>query len=122
MCRFYSRIMNIYFGNVTFDKVFDETGYKLTEEDRNIWNKYHSNKADLSEKDNCFHMFSMPLEIHFKGDEAKEALLKMFTPDKCIEAKGYFNVIRKEQCHSLKWHITPIYANKSQGIKQLTLF
>lgn len=88
--------MNIYFGNVTFDKVFDETGYKLTEEDRNIWNKYHSNKADLSEKDNCFHIFSMPLEIHFKGDEAKEALLKMFTPDKCIEAKGCFNVIRKE--------------------------
>jgi len=38
----------------------------------------------------------MPLEIHFKGDEAKEALLKMFTTDKCVEAKGRFNVIRKQ--------------------------
>lgn len=88
--------MNIYLGNVTFNKVFEETGYKLTEEDREIWNKYHSNKADLSEKDSCFHIFSMPLEIHFKGDEAKEALFKMFTPDKCVEAKGHFNVVRKQ--------------------------
>lgn len=88
--------MNIYFGNVTFDMVFKETGYKLTEEDREIWNKYHSDKTDLSEKDSCFHMFSMPLAIHFKGDEAKEALLKMFTPDKCIEPKGSFPVIQKE--------------------------
>lgn len=61
-----------------------------------IWNKYHSNKADLSEKESCFHIFSMPLEIHFKGDEAKEALFKMFTPDKCVEAKGHFKVIRKQ--------------------------
>lgn len=88
--------MNIYFGNVTFDSVFKETGYKLTEEDREIWNKYHSNSADLSEKDSCFHIFSMPLQIHFKGDEAKEALFKMFTPDKCIDPKGDFPVIRKE--------------------------
>jgi len=88
--------MNIYLGNVTFNKVFEETGYKLTEEDKKIWNKYHSNKTDLSEKESCFHIFSMPLEIHFKGDEAKEALLKMFTTDKCVEAKGRFNVIRKQ--------------------------
>ncbi len=85
--------MNIYLGNVTFDRVFEETGYKLTEEDRNIWNKYHSNKADLSEKDSCFHIFSMPLEIHFKGDKAKEALLKMFTPEKCIEDKAWVKEI-----------------------------
>lgn len=89
-------IMNIYLGNVTFNRVLEETGYKLTEEDKKLWDKYHSNKADLSEKESCFHIFSMPLEIHFKGDKAKEALLKMFTPDKCVEAKGYFNVIRKE--------------------------
>ena len=88
--------MNIYLGNVTFKRVFEETGYKLTEKDKEIWNKYHSNKADLSEKESCFHFFSMPLEIHFKGDEAKEALFKMFTPDKCVEAKGHFNVIRKQ--------------------------
>ena len=88
--------MYIYLGNVTFDKVFDETGYKLTEEDRAIWDKYHSNKADLSEKNSCFHIFSMPLEIHFKGDEAKEALFKIFTPDKCIEPKGHFNLVRKK--------------------------
>ena len=50
-------IMNIYLGNVTFNRVFEETGYKLTEEDKKIWNKYHSNKADLSEKESCFHIF-----------------------------------------------------------------
>lgn len=88
--------MNVYFGNVTFDTVLRETGYKLTEDDREIWNKYHSNKADLSEKDVCFHIFSMPLQIHFKGDAAKEALFKMFTYDKCVEDKGYFPLIRKE--------------------------
>ena len=87
--------MNIYLGNVTFDKVFEKTGYRLNEEDREIWNKYHSNKADLSERDSCFHIFSMPLEIHFKGNDAKEALFKMFTPDKCVEEKGYFPLIRK---------------------------
>jgi predicted amidohydrolase YtcJ len=88
--------MNIYLGNVTFNSIFKETGYKLTKEDKKIWDKYHSNKADLSEKHSCFHIFSMPLEIHFKGDEALDALLKMFTSDKCVESKGQFNVIRKE--------------------------
>ena len=85
----------MYLGNVTFNKVFEETFYKLTEEDRKMWNIYDSNKADLSEKDSCFHIFSIPLEVHFKGDESKEALLNIFTPDKCIEAKGHFNIIRK---------------------------
>jgi len=88
--------MNIYLGNVTFDSVLKETGYKLTKEDKKIWEKYHSNKADLSENESCFHIFSMPLEIHFKGDDALDALLKMFTPDKIVEDKGEFNAVRKE--------------------------
>lgn len=88
--------MRVYFGNVTFNKVLEETGYKLTEEeDKKLWDKYHSDKADLSDKESCFHIFSMPLVIHFKGDEAKEALLKMFTPDKCVEPKGCIDVVKK---------------------------
>ena len=88
--------MNIYFGNVTFDLVLRETGFQLTEEDKVFWDKYNSSKADLSEKKSCFHIFSHPLRIHFKGDEAKEALIKMFAPEKCIEPKGYIDLYRVE--------------------------
>lgn len=88
--------MNIYLGNTTFDQVRDRLGYQLTEEDRILWNKYHSNSADLSEKQSCFHIFDMPTEIHFKGEEAKNAILKMFTSDKLIEAKGKFRVCEKK--------------------------
>lgn len=84
--------MNIYLGNTTFDQVRDRLGYQLTEEDRIIWNKYHNNNADLSGKESSFHIFDIPVEIHFKGEEAKNAILKMFTPDKLIEAKGKFAV------------------------------
>lgn len=87
--------MNIYLGNLTFDQVFDRLGYKLTEEDRKIWNEFHSDAADLSEKESCFHIFDMPTEIHFKGKKAKDAILKMFTPDKLIEPKGTFRVCGK---------------------------
>lgn len=84
--------MNIYLGNILFDQVYDHMGYELTESDREIWNKYHSDKADLSDKPSCFHVFDMPKCIHFKGENAKEAILKMFTRDKLKSPKGRFQV------------------------------
>lgn len=84
--------MNIYLGNITFDQVEEMLGYKLTEEDRITWNKYHSNKADLSEKESCFHVFDMPRCIQFKGEAAKNAILEMFTPDKMVKAMGRIQV------------------------------
>lgn len=87
--------MNIYLGNTTFDQVRERLGYQLTEEDREIWNKYHNNSADLSGMDQCFHIFDMPTEIHFKGEEAKNAIIKMFSHEKLVEPKGKFRVCQK---------------------------
>jgi hypothetical protein len=84
--------MNIYLGNILFDQVEEMLGYKLTEEDRVIWNKFHCNKADLSEKESCFHVFDIPRCIQFKGEEAKKAILKMFTKDKMVKAMGLIQV------------------------------
>jgi hypothetical protein len=85
--------MNIYLGNITFDKVESKLGYRLTKEDRIIWNKFWNSNADLLGMDSCFHIFEMPIEIHFKGEAAKNAIVKMFTPDKIVEAKGQFRVV-----------------------------
>lgn len=87
--------MNIYLGNTTFDQVRDRLGYQLTEKDRVLWNKYHNDKADLSGMDQCFHIFDMPTEIHFKGMDAMEAIKTMFTSDKLVEPKGTFRVCQK---------------------------
>ena len=84
--------MNIYFGNIQFNQVLEKLGYKLTEEDRIIWNKYHNDTADLSGMESSFHVFEMPLCIKFKGEAAKQALFAMFTPDKIITAMGYIPV------------------------------
>lgn len=79
-------------GNVQFSQVEEYLGYRLTEKDKKIWDKYHSNKADLSEKDSCFHVFDMPRCIVFKGDEAKEAIIKMFTREKLTNPVGNIQV------------------------------
>jgi hypothetical protein len=88
--------MNIYLGNIQFNEIEKTLGYKLTNEDKIIWDKYHSDIADLSTKDSCFHVFDIPRCIKFKGDEAKNAILKMFTPDKITEAKGTFAVYEQK--------------------------
>lgn len=88
--------MNIYFGNTTFDQVRDRLGYQLTEDDRKTWEMYHSQAADLSDKPSCFHVFHLPPCIHFKGEDAKKAILKMFTPEKLVEPKGTFAVMEKK--------------------------
>jgi len=87
--------MNISLGNITFNEVREKLGYQLTEEDKIIWDKYHNEKADLSDMENCFHVFDMPRAIHFKGEEAKNVIIKMFTPDKLVESKGKFAVCEK---------------------------
>jgi hypothetical protein len=84
--------MGIYLGNLQFDQIREHFGYQLTEEDRKLWNKYHNPKADLSGMESSFHVFHIPTEIHVKGEPAKEALLKMFTPDKLVEPMGEFEV------------------------------
>ena len=84
--------MNIYLGNIQFSEVEEKLGYRLTGDDKKIWDEFHSDHANLDEKESCFHVFDMPRCICFKGNPAKEALLKMFTPDKIIKSVGRFAV------------------------------
>lgn len=84
--------MNILLGNINFNQVEEKLGYKLTDDDKTTWDKYHSNEADLSRKESCFHVFDIPRCIQFKGNEAKDAIVKMFTPDKITNAVGEFTV------------------------------
>ena len=84
--------MNIYLGNTQFNQVEERLGYRLTEEDKVLWAKYHSQNADLSGKESCFHIFDMPTCIQFKGEPAKNAIMKMFTPEKLINPMGKFEV------------------------------
>lgn len=84
--------MNIYLGNITFSQVEEHLGYKLTDDDKVLWDKYHNDKADLSGMESCFHVFHIPTCIQFKGEDAKNAILKMFTPDKITNAVGKFHV------------------------------
>lgn len=88
--------MNIYLGNLQFNQIESHLGYKLTEEDKILWNKYHIDNADLLGKESGFHVFDMPCCIKFKGEEAKNAILKMFTPEKIVEAKGIFHVYEQK--------------------------
>jgi len=84
--------MNICLGNITFDQIREKTGYQLTESDRELWDKYHNDNADLSGMDSSFHIFDMPLQVQFRGDAAKQAIITIFSPDKLVEAKGTFEV------------------------------
>lgn len=84
--------MTIMLGNISFGEVEDKLGFKLTKEDKALWNQYHCELADLSEKESCFHVFDIPRCITVKGEEAKDALLKMFTPEKIVKAMGSFAV------------------------------
>lgn len=88
--------MNIYLGNITFDQVRNKLGYQLTDEDKVLWDKYHNEQADLSGMESSFHVFEIPLSIHFKGNAAKEAIFTMFTNDKFVEPKGRIHVGEKE--------------------------
>ena len=84
----------MYLGNIQFDQVYADLGYSLTEEDRLLWNEFHSQSADMakSKKDSCFHVFYIPRCIIFKGEGAKNAIFKMFTPEKITNPLGEFRV------------------------------
>ncbi len=84
--------MSIFLGNITFNQVEEHLGYKLTDEDKVLWDKFHNDKADLSGMDSSFHVFHIPTCIQFKGDAAKDAILKMFTPEKITTPVGQFQV------------------------------
>ena len=85
--------MGFRLGNVKFDEVYEHLGYELTDEDKKIWDKFHNNNANLDGMEQCFHVFAMPLCILFKGQQAKEAILKIFTADKLTNPKGEFQVL-----------------------------
>ena len=87
--------MNIYLGNIQFDEIREKLGFELTEEDRKLWEKYYNSNADLSGKENCFHVFDMPRCIHFKGDETGKVILKMFSRDKLVQPMGKIQVYQK---------------------------
>lgn len=84
--------MSIYLGNTKFEQVRERLGYLLTDDDKELWYKYQNDKADLSGMEECFHVFDIPKAIHFKGEAAKEAILKIFHPDKLVEPKGTITV------------------------------
>ena len=86
--------MSIYLGNITFSQVEEKLGYKLTEEDEALWDKFHSNNANLSKAESCFHIFDIPRCIQFKGEAAGAALLKIFTPEKITNPVGEFRVYK----------------------------
>lgn len=84
--------MSIFLGNIQFDEVEEKLGYKLTDDDKKIWDEFHCQKADLSSKDACFHVFDIPRCIQVKGVGAGTAILKMFTPEKITNPMGTFQV------------------------------
>jgi len=84
--------MIIFLGNIQFHEVEEKLGYKLTDADKELWDKFYSNSADLSDKKSCFHIFDIPRCITFKGKDAKAAILKMFAPGKITNPIGKFYV------------------------------
>ena len=84
--------MNIRLGNIQFNQIEEHLGYRLTESDREIWNKFHNDRADLLGMESSFHVFHLPTCITFKGDGAKEAILQMFTPEKLVNPVGEIQV------------------------------
>ncbi len=87
----------IMLGNILFDQVEERIGYRLTDDDKELWNKFHCNNADLSDKDAGFHIFDIPACIYYKGTDAFEAIIKMFSPEKLINPVGTFEVYEKER-------------------------
>ncbi|MDR1199826.1 MAG: hypothetical protein LBK94_12585 [Prevotellaceae bacterium] len=78
--------MYLQLGNLSIDEVQARSGFVLTEEDRLLWKKYYNHKADLSGMDVCFHAFDIPFMIVIKGEGMKDIILKMFSPEKQVNA------------------------------------
>jgi hypothetical protein len=82
-------------GNTAFSQVEERLGYKLTDADKELWDKFHCSNADLSGKESGFHIFDIPTCIVFRGEDAKNAILEMFTPDKITKSIGTFQVMQQ---------------------------
>jgi len=78
--------------NIQFNQVEELLWYRLTNEDKALWDKFHSQKADLSDKDTCFHAFVIPTCIVVKWGEAIQAIRTMFTPEKIVNSVWTFPV------------------------------
>ncbi len=79
-------------GNLQFNQMEEKLGYRLEESDKMIWDKYHNNNANLDGMGQCFHVFDIPRSIVFRGEEAKQAILTMFTKSKLVNPCGEFGV------------------------------
>jgi len=88
--------MGIRLGNIQFNQVEDKLGYKLTPEDKKVWDEYHNEYASLEGMESSFHVFDMPRCIVFKGKGAKRAIIKMFTKDKITRQLGRFGVMEQK--------------------------
>jgi hypothetical protein len=79
-------------GNIQFNQIEKMLGYRLNDDDKKLWNKFHNNNADLKGMESSFHIFHIPTAIVFKGEDAKKAILKMFTEDKLVNPCGEIRV------------------------------
>jgi hypothetical protein len=84
-------------GNIKFDQIEENLGYRLDDNDKKIWNKFHNNNANLENMESCFHIFYLPTVIVFKGEAAKKAILKMFTENKLVNPCGEIKVYEKRR-------------------------
>ena len=82
----------MFLGNIQFSQIKETLGYELTEKDKLIWDEFHNNDANLHGMKDCFHVFDIPRCIIFRGEKAKESILKMFTPEKIVNPCGSFHV------------------------------
>ena len=82
----------MFLGNLQFNQIESKLGFLLTDEDHKTWNEFHCDDANLNGRESCFHVFDIPRCIIFKGEPAKNAILKMFTSDKITKPMGQFNV------------------------------
>ena len=46
-------MMGIFLGNTQFNQVEERLGFKLSEDDKELWNEFHCDSANLSEKESC---------------------------------------------------------------------
>ena len=82
-------------GNTQFNQVEERLGYRLSESDKIVWEKYHNNNANLEGMDQCFHVFDMPRCIDVRGELAFKAIIEMFTAEKIVANLGTFQVCKQ---------------------------
>ena len=83
-------------GNIQFNQIEKKLGYRLNDSDKKIWDKFHNNNANLKNMMSSFHVFDIPRAIVFKGEDAKNAIIKMFTSDKLVSPCGEIQVYQSK--------------------------